>query len=195
MHAPHRPHPSRRTAEHGFTLVELMTVVMIVGVLGTIGLVSFRRQVFGTKTTEAMAMIQSIRAAEERWKAENLRYLNVSKNSNWYPAKPAGRTKRNFYSGGTCAIAADPSEDCRWKLLNPTVTGPVEFGYMVNAGAPSETMTVPATDAKPAGFTAWPATGEHWYVIQAIGDADGDGRYSKFLATSIRADVFQDIGD
>src|SRR5687768_2913944 len=77
-----------RGSSRGFTLVELMTVVVIVSVIAAIGLVSLRSRVFGSKSTEALAMIQSIRVAEERWKAENLQYLNASASGNWYPADP-----------------------------------------------------------------------------------------------------------
>jgi Tfp pilus assembly protein PilE len=174
-------------------LVELMVVVVIVGILASIGVASFRAQAFGSKSTEAFAMIQSIRAAEERWKAENLRYLNVSKTSgNWYPAKPFDRTKRAFFQTGTCPPSGDPSDDCRWKLLNPTVPGPVQFGYRVNAGGPSDAMTTPEAESKPVDWVDWPANPnkDHWYVIQAIADADGDHIYAKFIATSLRADVY-----
>ena len=180
-----------RAAQRAFTLVELMVVVVIVGVLATIGVASFRARVFGSKTSEALAMIQSIRAAEERWKAENLRYLNVSTPGHWYPAKPSDRTQRAFFQSGTCTPNPSPSDDCRWKLLNPTVPGPVQFGYLVNAGGPSTSMTTLDSDARPPGWNGWPANGEHWYVIQAIADADGDGVYAKFVASSIRADVFR----
>jgi type II secretory pathway pseudopilin PulG len=169
-----------------------MVVVVIVGILASIGVASFRGQVFGSKATEAFSMVQSIRAAEERWKAENLRYLNVSTPGNWYPAKPVDRTKRSFFNSGTCSPSPTPSDDCRWKLLNPTVPGPVQFGYLVNAGAPSEPMTVLDNDAKPASWAGWSANGDHWYVIQAIADADGDKIYAKFVASSIRGDVFRE---
>jgi general secretion pathway protein G len=184
--------PARRSASRGFTLVELMVVVVIVGILGVIGISSFRARVFGSKPAQALAMIQSIRAAEERWKGDNLTYLNVTRTSDWYPALPAGRVKRSFYNAGTCGLPIPDTDDCRWKLLNPASIGPVEFGFKVNAGPPSQAMTPPDSKAALTGFTAWPASSDHWYVIQAIADANNDGLYSKFIASSLRGEVYRE---
>ncbi len=181
-----------RGTTRGFTLVELMVVVVIVGILGIIGIASFRSRVFGSKSTEALAMIQSIRAAEERWKAENLTYLNVTRTSTWYPATPTARTKRSFYNTGTCGIPAPDTDDCRWKLLNPTSIGATEFGFMLTAGDPGANMTDPDAKARPSGWSSWPASREGWFVIQAIADADGDGTYAKFVASSLRGDVYRE---
>lgn len=183
--APHRP------LARGFTLVELLVVVVIVGVLGAIGIASFRERIFGSKSTEALAMIQSIRSAQERYKAENLTYLNVSQEGSWYPAAPARRRDsnylRSFYNAGTCAPLED-SDNCRWRRLNPAITGPVTFGYRVNAGAPSESLTALA-GPPPPGWAGWLPNAEHWYVIQAVADADGDGVRAFFFASSLRGDV------
>src|SRR5262249_42342275 len=158
-----------------FTLVELMVVVVIVSVLATIGIASFRSRIFGSKTSEALAMIQSIRAAQERWRAENLTYLNVTRTGNWYPAMPTARTKRAFFNSGACGVPMPDTDDCRWKLLNPTGLGSTEFGFMVTAGAAGTAMTAPDPKATPTEWTNWPANGDNWFVIQAIADADGDG--------------------
>ncbi|HEX3593820.1 MAG TPA: prepilin-type N-terminal cleavage/methylation domain-containing protein [Polyangiaceae bacterium] len=181
-----------RAASRAFTLVELMVVVVIVGILATIGVASFRSRIFGSKSSDALAMIQSIRGAEERWRAENLTYLNVSQSGTWYPATPMARTKRAFYNAGTCGVPIPNNDDCRWKLLNPTPLGPTEFGFMVTAGAPGTPMTEPATEAKPSGWVTWPANGDYWFVIQAVADADGDGIYAKYVASSLRGDVYRE---
>jgi prepilin-type N-terminal cleavage/methylation domain-containing protein len=173
-----------------FTLVELMVVVTIVGILAVIGLASFRARVFGSKTSDGLAMMQSIRAAEERWRADNLTYLNVSRSGNWYPALPTTRTKRSFFNAGTCGVPVSDTDDCRWKLLNPAVTGNTEFGFILTAGYPDNAMTTPDAKAKPTNWSGWPANGDHWFVLQAIADADGDGTYAKLVSSSIRGDVY-----
>jgi prepilin-type N-terminal cleavage/methylation domain-containing protein len=183
---------TNRADLRGFTLVELMVVVSIVGILAIIGLASFRARVFGSKSSDALAMMQSIRGAEERWRADNLTYLNVSREGTWYPALPTARTKRSFYNTGTCGVPASDTDDCRWKLLNPALIGATEFGFMLTAGPPGTAMTTPDAKARPSNWTAWPANGDHWFVLQAIADADGDGSYAKFVSSSIRGDVYRE---
>jgi len=169
------------SSSRAFTLVELLAVVTIVGILAVIAVASFRKRMLGSRSTEAFAMVQSIRSAEDRYKAENLTYLDVSA-AGWFPAAPAGRVKRAFYDTGHADFA-------NWRLLNPTVIGPVEFGYRVNAGAPGVAMTAPAIAV--TGLT-WPnPTTEYWYVIQAAADADQDGVFAYFLSSSMKADVYQ----
>ena len=194
MNAMIRTFESRRTMR-GFTLVELMTVVMIVSIIAVIGVVALRNRVFGSKATEALAMIQSIRVAEERWKAENLQYLDASPNGDWFPADPRNDTKamkRSFY----VPIGSHP-DAALWTSLRPTASGPVEFGYLVNAGPPMTAMKRPAVTSvdwpPPCTATLSPpaCNGEHWYVIQAIADLDHDGVSAYFLASHLKADIYR----
>jgi prepilin-type N-terminal cleavage/methylation domain-containing protein len=167
----------------GFTLVELLVVVVIVGILATVGIALLRRYVFSTKTTEIVAMVQSIRAAEERWRAENHGYLSVSSTLEaFYPMPTPGKQKWHWDQPGG-------NDYDRWQLLNPTVTGPVQAGYAVVAGAPFTQMAAPSTQSQPP----WPSKEEQtepWYVIQAAADTDGDGERSWFVAGSLNGEVY-----
>jgi hypothetical protein len=132
-------------------------------------------------------MVQSIRAAQERWRSEHLTYLDVSSDGAWYPEDPsdraAGRVKTTFHVN-----AGGHPDEAAWKLLDPTVSGPVEFGYLVNAGLPNDTMT-PANGPVAA---PWPdPPGDYWYVIQARGDIDRDGTPAFYIASSLKADVLR----
>jgi prepilin-type N-terminal cleavage/methylation domain-containing protein len=167
----------------GFTLVELLVVVVIVGVLATVGISLLRRYVFSTKTTEIAAMVQSIRAAQESWRAENHGYLDVSQTlETFYPMPTPDQKKWHWdQSGG--------NDYANWQLLNPTVTGPVQAGYAVKAGPPFTQMAAPSTKSKPT----WPAAAdqhEPWYVIQAAADTDGDGERAWFVAGSLNGEVY-----
>lgn len=175
-----------RLAPRGFTLVELLTVVAITGILATVAFASLRKYVSSARGAEALAVVQSIRAAEERWRAEHMTYLDVSASGLWFPRDPrdAPNTEQAFfYPPGSTAHIDNPL----WLQLRPTIAGPVRFGYMVNAGAPGTDMTAAATEG-PA--VTWPEATDNWYVIQAIGDADWDGDLSYYRASSLDNEVF-----
>lgn len=172
---------SRRQSIRGFTLVELMAVVVIVGVLATMAIVLVGKHVNAARTAEALAMVQSIRAAEESYRAENRRYLSVSQTlQDYYPAEKPDKQKRAFYRN------AGQDLDLRWNLLRPTVSGPVRFVYAVVAGDAGDTPPLPSITDKPA----FAAARQPFYVIQAAGDADGDGQYCIVAATSLTGEIY-----
>jgi prepilin-type N-terminal cleavage/methylation domain-containing protein len=175
--------PSRR----GFTLVELMVVVVLVGILASVGVVLFRNHVFNTRTVEAMAMMQSIRAAQEGWRAENSGYLDVSSSGTaWFPVDTPDRTLRNLFDP-----ASTHPDLPKWRLLNPTTSGPIQFVYTVRAGAPLTQIPAPETQDKPTFPIASQQT-EPWYLIQAKGDTDADGLVALYVATSLNAEVLKE---
>src|SRR6188768_4466360 len=87
----------RRAEQRAFTLLELMTVVTIVGILATLGLVAYRRFITSSKSSEAIYMVGAIRASEESYRAETLTYLDVSVGfSNYYPTATVGTKKTGW---------------------------------------------------------------------------------------------------
>jgi len=128
-------------------------------------------------------MVQSIRAAEERYRAENRQYLNVSGTlTNYYPHAPDG-LRRPFFKP---SADTDPTNRLWW-MLNPTSSGLVQFGYAVVAGPSGVAMT------QPTGLdmtTNWPMPTDSWYVIQAAADNDGDHVYCVVIGTSINGEVY-----
>lgn len=178
-----KTHPSA-VGRRGFTLIELMIVVVIMGVLAALGAVAFRGQLSQAKNTEALAMARSIGAAQEAYRAENRTYLNVSNSlTSYYPTASPDETQRTFWGHSSGA------QYNRWVLLAPKAPQSVRFGYAVVAGRPRATA--------PSGIAVtytWPApatiTGP-WYVMQAIGDVDGDGDQSTIVLSSFSNQVFQ----
>lgn len=60
----------------GFTLIELMIVVTIVGILAAIGYPSYQNYVLRAQRSEAVAMLMDLQAKQERYYFSNNRYTN-----------------------------------------------------------------------------------------------------------------------
>ena len=78
----------KRTTETGFTLIELMIVVVIIGILAAIAYPSYRNYSLKGKRTEAIAAITDIAGAQEKFYSENLRYAGTISSLNGYLGKP-----------------------------------------------------------------------------------------------------------
>ena len=65
----------------GFTLVEMMIVVAIVGILAMLAVAGFRKLVQSAHVSEATGMVQNIRVAQESYHSETQQYANVSAES------------------------------------------------------------------------------------------------------------------
>jgi prepilin-type N-terminal cleavage/methylation domain-containing protein len=172
----------RRRGQAGFTLIELMAVVIITAVLATAGVSVFRKYIFSAKGGEALSVIQAIRSAEEAYQAENHVYLDVSTTHTWFPRAVPDRNRVAW------AGADGDGDVVRWKALAPAITRSVQFSYLVNAGIAGVAVTVPEGMANP-GF-ALPT--QNWYLIQAKGDADGDGVFANYASSSMTGEIYSE---
>jgi prepilin-type N-terminal cleavage/methylation domain-containing protein len=175
-----RVHPFGCVGRHesrGFTLIELMIVVAIIGVLSLLAVVGYRKLIQTSHVTEATGMVQNIRIAQEAYHSETQQYANLStaennlgaQASDYYPQQPAYQQLMGW--GGP---NPNGSGTVQWASLPVNVDGPVLFGYAsiansagtaVNNGSPlpldgTSTLTFP------------PANPTDWYVIQAEADLD-----------------------
>ena len=186
----------RQALTRGFTLVELLAVVAMIGILAALAVVGYRKQMNSAGAAEVAAVIQGIRGAEETYRSEMLLYLGCSGCSSptgcapgagslgaYYPLATPGSVKANW------SQPAHGDFDC-WKLLNISTDGPVRFGYAVVAG------TAGAISAAPVGFASppvWPGSVlQPWYVIQARGDRDEDGVPALFIASSLSGEIYSE---
>jgi hypothetical protein len=70
------------------------------------------------------------------------------------------------------------------------VVGKVRFGYSTIAGRAGERPTAVVTlDGKPL---SWPTPDKDWFIVSAVGDVDGNGVFTTFLATSWDNDLKSD---
>ncbi|KQY51151.1 type IV pilin protein [Lysobacter sp. Root494] len=83
--------------QRGFTLIELMTVVLVIAVLAAIAIPNYLEQSRKGRRAEAVRAIGEYRLALERWRAENPSYANCSGagcGSGTYPSTPTA----DFYT-------------------------------------------------------------------------------------------------
>jgi len=176
--------PRRRgsPSARGFTLTELMVVVTMVGVLSVLGVAAFRKQISSSKTSEALSVVQALRAAQETYRSENQVYLDVTSNgANWYPTDQFGELRHSWRIN-----PSSHDDGAAWAALNANVTQPVQFRYLVDAGGPGVALPTLALPNPPTLGTP----SDSWYVIQARADFDSDETYCDVLAWSHSTEVF-----
>ncbi len=125
----------KKKLQRGFTLIELMIVVAIIGILAAIAIPNFLRFQLRSKTGEAKANLAAIRTAEESYFSEYGTYVaQVAPD----PAMPPTNLKRRWVVGTS------------FDQLGWSPEGDVFFVYGVAVGA----------GAGPAGAGAFSAAAE-----------------------------------
>jgi prepilin-type N-terminal cleavage/methylation domain-containing protein len=159
------------SARGGFTLIELMIVVAIIGVLAAVAIPAFMGYVQRSRTTEVFTFLAEIRQRQEAYRAEFGQYCGPLP---WNPAS---------YGSASIAQAFDLTE-ASWAQLGARPDGLTRFQYRVLSGAPGTT---------PAGIPGY--TGDdYWFVVQARGDLDGDGVEVAFEGYSEARQVYVSEG-
>lgn len=101
----------------GFTMIELMIVVIVMGVLAAVALPTFLESIRKGRRSEAFAAIATVQQAQERWRSNNPQYASsVGSLVIASPTRPGG-----YYSLAVSPVAG--SEGVSYTVTAEAVAG------------------------------------------------------------------------
>ena len=152
----------KKTNRKGFTLIELMIVVAIIGILAAIAIPNFIRYQLRSKTTEAKVVLGGVKTSEESFRAEYDEYAPVRTT----PAGAPGTTKASWDATNCTGCTREATGNCsEFSCIGYEPAGQVYYQY--------GTARMTAGGMAPAEFSAG-----------AVADLDGDGNLGSFTYRS-----------
>lgn len=173
---------AQRRRSQGFSLMELMIVVVITGVLAAIAIPTFITYIHKARTSEATQFLGVIKLKQEARRAEFGTYMPCDGN-NMDVFKIPGGSYHPPIDKMTNGISLPITDGC-FSALGATPDGTVRFGYSIIGGTPA----VPANVVAALGLTN--ADLDHYFVAHAASDLDGDGTYVVFEISNFTRGIF-----
>ena len=165
--------------EQGFTLIEMMITVIIIGILAAVAIPSFGSYMKRARTSEAYTFLGEIRQRQESYRAEFNQYCSAPTAATMLPAP--GAATPNAPPGSE--LRGWPSPAGTWDLLGARPDGAVRFRYAVEAGGPGTGNPAPPV-------TSGLGAQDFWFVTNAYGDLDDDGTLVTFESYSVGTQVW-----
>lgn len=124
-----QPLRKNSSRQRGFTLIEIMVVVVIIGVLGAIVVPQFMSRPDQAKVTAAKIDIQTIATALEMYRLDNYAYPSTQQGLEALAKRPSGLpAARNWNPQGYLKSTPVDPWGTPYQYLNPGVQS-IEGGY------------------------------------------------------------------
>jgi len=132
--------PLRQRIARGFTLVEIMVVVVIIGILGALVVPKLLSRTGESRVTAAKVDIATLMQALKLYKLDNQRYPTTDQGLNALIAKPtSGPTANGWKTGGYVEKLPTAPWGNPYQYLSPGVNGEIDVFSLGADGQPGGT--------------------------------------------------------
>lgn len=173
-----------KSMKKGFTLIELMIVVVIIGILAAIAIPAYQDYINRARMSEGFQEIDHL------VKAESIAYTNSSVRADGTYQTPtffvAALTPSSTPAGTKTTTADWTAADANWQTLGFSISDPAAFSYEAYSATPATTITVYAQadfDADAAGNCSPAHAPSNCSAIQRAGSIVGGGPSFNGVAT------------
>ncbi|MFO1329097.1 MAG: type IV pilin protein [Rubrivivax sp.] len=144
---------------HGFSLIELVIAIAILGIVGSLAYPSFMGSIRKGRRAEAFAALSAVQQAQERWRANNASYA-----SNLSAAAPAGLGLSATTGGGLYTISLANTSATGYDAVATAVSGTTQIDDTTCAklGVRMNNGNLTYAGAGAAGSLSYAATSTCW---------------------------------
>lgn len=146
-----RTHTAAPRGQHGFTLIELMIVVVIVAILAAIAIPSYQDYIRRGRITEAVSALSEARVKMEQFFQDNRTYVGTC---------VAGTVAPPLTNTANWTFACSGQSTTAYLITATGISGMAGFVYTIDQANTRTTTALP---------TGWTGTGNTCWVIRKDG--------------------------